>query len=158
MVEVSRRAATAHLLERARHVDTDTVPCRPGRPALQSAHADFGRVGGPMKRSVGIAAAAGLVLAGTVALTMAPASAATTGCRAVYSVPNQWPGGFIGSVTVTNLGDPIANWVITWDFPAGQQLVSGWNATWSQSGAHVSAAAPPFSGGPLGTGASVTVG
>jgi len=111
-----------------------------------------------MKRSVAIAAAAGLVLAGTAALTMAPASAATTGCRAVYSVPDQWPGGFIGSVTVTNLGDPITNWVITWDFPAGQQLTSGWNATWSQAGAHVSAASPPFSGGPLGTGASVTVG
>lgn len=111
-----------------------------------------------MRRSVAIVAVAGLVLAGTVTLTMLPASAATAGCRATYTVSNQWPGGFIANVAVTNLGDPISNWVITWDFPAGQQVVSGWSGTWTQSGAHVSVSNPPWGGGPLGTGATVNVG
>jgi len=111
-----------------------------------------------MKRSAAIAAATGLVLTGTLALTATPADAATTGCKAVYAVQNQWPGGFVASVTVTNLGDPIANWVITWDFPAGQQLTSGWNATWSQPvGTHVNASSLAYNGS-LGTGATATIG
>ena len=111
-----------------------------------------------MKRSVAIASVAGLVLAGAVALTMLPASAATTGCRATYTISNQYPGGFIANVAVTNLGDPIANWVVTWDFTAGQQIVQAWSATWTQSGPHVSASNPPWGGGPLGTGGTVNIG
>jgi len=110
-----------------------------------------------MKRSAAIAVAAGLVLAGTVAMATASANAATTGCRAEYSVASQWPGGFTGNIAVTNLGDPIAHWIVTFDFPGGQQLTSGWNATWTQSSAHVSAAEPSW-GGPLPTGGTVNVG
>ena len=110
-----------------------------------------------MKRGVALVAAAGLVAAGAVTLTMVPASAATTGCRAVYTVPNQWPGGFTANIAVTNLGDPISNWVITWDFGAGQQVTSGWNADWSQSSVHVMAASLSWNGS-LGTGATVNIG
>jgi len=111
-----------------------------------------------MKRSAVVVAAVGLLLAGTATMTMTPAGAATTGCRASYTIPSQWPAGFTANVAVTNLGDPISNWVVTFDFAAGQQVTQGWNATWSQSGAHVTAASPSWSGGPLGTGATVTIG
>jgi cellulase/cellobiase CelA1 len=109
-----------------------------------------------MKRSVAIAAAAGLVLAGPVVLTMAPAGAAAIGCRAVYTLSSTWSGGFTASIAVTNLGDPINNWVITFDFDAGQQVTQGWNATWNQSAPHVSAASLPWNGS-LGTGTSVSI-
>jgi hypothetical protein len=110
-----------------------------------------------MKRSAVIVAAGGLLLAGMVTLVMTPAGAATTGCRATYTVPSQWPAGFTANVAVTNLGDPVSHWVVTFDFAAGQQVTQGWNATWSQSGAHVSAANPGW-GGPLGTGSTVNIG
>jgi len=111
-----------------------------------------------MKRSAAIAAATGLVLTGTLALTATPADAATTGCKAVYAVQNQWPGGFVASVTVTNLGDPIGNWAVTFDLAAGQAVALGWNATWSQPvGTHVNAASLAYNGS-LGTGATATIG
>ena len=110
-----------------------------------------------MRRSAAILAATGLVLAGAVTLTVTPADAAAVGCRAVYTVPSQWPGGFTGNIAVTNLGDPLSNWVITWDFGAGQQVTSGWNAAWSQSSVHVKAASLSWNGS-LGTGQTVNVG
>jgi cellulase/cellobiase CelA1 len=111
-----------------------------------------------MKRSAAITAVAGLVLAGTMTLGTAPAYAATTGCRAVYTVLSQWPGGFMASIAVTNLGDPINNWAVTFDFGAGQVVALGWNATWSQpAGAHVSAANAPYNSS-LATGATATIG
>lgn len=110
-----------------------------------------------MKRSTAIVAATGLVLAGAMTSAMTPADAATVGCRAVYTVPNQWPGGFTAGIAVTNLGDPISNWVITWDFAAAQQVTSGWNAAWSQSSVHVKAASLSWNGS-LGTGDTVNIG
>src|SRR5690242_19109840 len=100
--------------------------CPPPRPAVQSAHADPDTGRTSMKRNAAIIAATGLVLAGATALAMTPAHAATVGCRATYTLPNQWPSGFTANIAVTNLGDPISNWVITWDFAAGQQVSSGW--------------------------------
>jgi hypothetical protein len=110
-----------------------------------------------MKRSAAVAAAAGLVLAGTVTLAMAPAGAAASGCRVTYTVSNQWPGGFTAAIAVINLGDPVTNWVLTFDFAAGQRVTQGWSAAWSQSAAQVSAASLPWNGS-LGTGASVGIG
>lgn len=67
------------------------------------------------------------------------ASAAAAGCRVDYQVTNQWQGGFGANVTVTNLGDPISGWALTWSYAAGQQVGSAWNAAVSQSGAQVTA-------------------
>src|SRR5581483_9667641 len=108
------------------------------------------------RTGVAVAAAAGLALAaGAVAVTTA--SAATTGCTASYSVASQWQGGFQGGVTITNLGDQLSSWTLTFDFPAGQAVTQGWNATWSQSGAHVTAASMSWNGS-LATGATASVG
>ncbi|WKU07481.1 cellulose binding domain-containing protein [Micromonospora sp. HUAS LYJ1] len=83
------------------------------------------------------AAAATTLTAGT--LTAVTASAAAAGCRVDYTISSQWGGGFGADVLVTNLGDPINGWTLTWSYTAGQQVTQAWNATVTQSGAQVSA-------------------
>ncbi|MDI5944213.1 cellulose binding domain-containing protein, partial [Micromonospora sp. DH15] len=67
------------------------------------------------------------------------ASAAAAGCRVDYKISSQWGGGFGADVTVTNLGDPINGWALTWSYTAGQQVTQAWNATVTQSGTQVTA-------------------
>jgi hypothetical protein len=80
-----------------------------------------------------------LVLAGAVggvAATAASAQAAA-GCRVDYAVTNSWPGGFGASVTVTNLGDPLTGWQLSWTYAAGQTVTQLWSGVVQQSGAQV---------------------
>ncbi|MGQ5262989.1 rhamnogalacturonan lyase family protein [Micromonospora sp. ZYX-F-536] len=77
------------------------------------------------------------VAAGVVGAVVA--SAAASGCRVDYQVTNQWQGGFGATVTVTNLGDPVTGWALTWSYGAGQQVTQAWNAGVGQSGAQVTA-------------------
>jgi hypothetical protein len=67
------------------------------------------------------------------------ASAATAGCRVDYTISSQWSGGFGANVSVTNLGDTINGWRLTWSFAAGQTITQAWNAVVSQSGGAVTA-------------------
>jgi lysophospholipase L1-like esterase len=106
-------------------------------------------------------AIAGAVVVGvTAALTAAavtvPAQAAV-GCRVAYQVTNQWSGGFGANVSVTNLGDPVPSWRLTWSFAAGQKVTQLWNGTASQSGARVQVDSVGWNGR-LGTGASAGFG
>src|SRR5438477_3710037 len=102
--------------------------------------------------------AVGLLMAGGLAAVTLPASAATSGCSVNYVVQSQWPGGFTGSVSITNLGSATTSWTLTFDFPTATQTVQqGWSATWSQSGAHVTAASLSWNGS-LGTNASTSIG
>ncbi|SCF01024.1 Cellulose binding domain-containing protein [Micromonospora coriariae] len=87
-----------------------------------------------------------ILLAGTTAAAVAAgtlgtvvASAAAAGCRVDYQVTNQWQGGFGAAVTVTNLGDPVTGWSLTWSYAAGQQVTQAWNAAVTQTGAQVTA-------------------
>src|SRR3954466_2208581 len=100
------------------------------------------------------AAATSLVSAGAVARVM-PASAANSGCSVTYKVTNQWQGGFQADVSFTNLGDPLTAWKLEFDSPAGQAVTQGWNATWSQSAAHVTAANMSWNGS-VGTNGTVS--
>lgn len=94
------------------------------------------------------------VAAGVVAAGGAEAAA---GCRVDYSVSSQWQSGFGANVSVTNLGDPISSWTLTWSFTAGQQVTQGWNATITQSAAQVTARNVSYNGN-LGTGAGTSFG
>ncbi|WFE52741.1 cellulose binding domain-containing protein [Micromonospora sp. WMMD1155] len=87
-----------------------------------------------------------ILLAGTTAaavvtgtLATVAASAAAVGCRVDYQITNQWQGGFGANVAVTNLGDPVNGWALTWSYAAGQQVTQAWNAVVTQSGAQVTA-------------------
>jgi endoglucanase len=80
------------------------------------------------------------------------------GCTITYKQDNAWQGGFQGSLTVKNTGSSAVNpWSVRWTWPSGVTLASGWNATVTQSGTTVTAAAPSYSPS-LAAGASVTVG
>ncbi|OWV08063.1 hypothetical protein B5D80_13500, partial [Micromonospora wenchangensis] len=99
--------------------------------------------------------AAGLIAAATaVAL---PAQAAAAGCAVDYTVSSEWGGGFGANVAVTNLGDPIDGWTLTWSYGAGQQVTQAWNATVTQSGAQVTARNVSYNAA-IGTGATVSFG
>jgi lysophospholipase L1-like esterase len=104
-----------------------------------------------------VAAAATAAVAAGVVLTGALAAHAAAGCRVVYTVTSQWQGGFGASVNVTNLGDPVTSWRLTWSFPAGQTVTQLWNGTVTQSGAQVAVVNAAWNGG-IGTGGAVTIG
>ncbi|MEU4775117.1 cellulose binding domain-containing protein [Micromonospora sp. NPDC023644] len=95
---------------------------------------------------------------GTPTATPTSSPPPTGGCTAAYRQANAWQGGFQGDLTVTNTGTATVDpWRVTWSWPAGVTLASGWNATVTQSGATVTAAAPTWAAA-LAPGASVTVG
>ncbi|MFC0527330.1 cellulose binding domain-containing protein [Phytohabitans kaempferiae] len=95
---------------------------------------------------------AALVSAGAVALASAavavalPAGAAAAGCSVNYSVSSQWQGGFGANVTITNLGDPITSWTLTWSYSAGQTVTQAWNTALTQSGSAVTARNVSYNG------------
>jgi Cellulose binding domain len=98
-----------------------------------------------------------LAVAATVGAVSATGAAAAAGCRVSYSVGSQWTGGFTGNVSVTNLGDPLTGWTLTWSFGAGQQVTQAWNAAVTQSGAQVTARNVSWNGN-LATNASASFG
>src|SRR4051794_36963845 len=104
-----------------------------------------------------IAVTATVAVAAGVVLTNGLAAHAAAGCRVVYTVTSQWQGGFGASVNVTNLGDPVTSWRLTWSFPAGQTVTQLWNGTVTQSGAQVAVVNAAWNGG-IGTGGAVTIG
>ncbi|MGW0218608.1 cellulose binding domain-containing protein, partial [Micromonospora chokoriensis] len=80
-----------------------------------------------------------VLLASTAVALAAPAGAAAAGCSVNYSVSSQWQGGFGANLVVTNLGDAVSSWTLTWSYSAGQTVTQAWNATVTQSGAAVTA-------------------
>ncbi|HTJ33014.1 MAG TPA: cellulase family glycosylhydrolase [Dactylosporangium sp.] len=112
-------------------------------------------------RTTTLAVAGGLLLAAAGAVLLPTSAQAAAGCQVTYAT-NDWTsgpgqGGFTANVTIKNLGDPLSSWTLGFTFPGGQQLQQGWSATWSQSGANVTAANMSYNGS-LGTNASTTIG
>ncbi|PZF91815.1 cellulose-binding domain-containing protein, partial [Micromonospora endophytica] len=95
-------------------------------------------------RAALLTATIGLVAAGG-AVTL-PASAAAVGCSVNYAISSEWPGGFGAGVTITNLGDPLTGWTLTWSYNAGQAITQAWNATVTQNGAQVTARNVSYNG------------
>jgi arabinan endo-1,5-alpha-L-arabinosidase len=90
----------------------------------------------PGRRALLAAGLAVTVTAGTVAVTMEAGAAA--GCRVGYVVTNHWPGGFGADVQISNLGDPLNGWRLTWTFGAGQVITQMWGGVPAQDGSRVS--------------------
>ncbi|WP_454042459.1 rhamnogalacturonan lyase family protein [Cellulosimicrobium sp. Marseille-Q8652] len=97
------------------------------------------------------------VLATGVGVTVAQPASAAAGCRVDYTVTHQWGGGFGADVTITNLGDTVDGWTLTWSFDAGQTVTQAWNAAATQGGAQVSARNVSHNAG-IATGASTSFG
>ena len=96
-------------------------------------------------------------LVGGVVATTTTADAATTGCSVAYKVASQWQGGFGGEVTITNLGDPVNGWTLTWSYSAGQTVTQAWNATVTQAGTAVTAKSVSYNAA-IATGGTATFG
>ncbi|WBB91059.1 non-reducing end alpha-L-arabinofuranosidase family hydrolase [Verrucosispora sp. WMMC514] len=86
------------------------------------------------------------LLASTALAVAMPANAAAAGCSVNYAVSSQWPGGFGANVTITNLGDPLTSWTLTWSFGAGQTVTQSWNTTLTQSGTAITARNVSYNG------------
>jgi endo-1,4-beta-xylanase len=74
--------------------------------------------------------------------TTSPSPTATSGpggCTATYSIVSQWQGGFQANVTVQNGSAARTSWQVSWSFANGQAITQLWNATYTQSGANVTA-------------------
>ncbi|MGC5033626.1 non-reducing end alpha-L-arabinofuranosidase family hydrolase, partial [Micromonospora sp. DT229] len=98
------------------------------------------------RTNVLLASAGVALLASSVAIVAMPASAAAAGCSVRYEVPSQWQDGFGANVTITNLGDPVTSWTLTWSFGAGQRVTQFWNTELAQSGTAVTARNVSYNG------------
>jgi endoglucanase len=111
----------------------------------------------PRGRTLGVAGAVGALVAGGLILAPMVNASASAGCRVTYTA-NQWPGGFTANIAITNLGDAVNGWTLGFAFPdSGQKVVQGWSATFTQSGANVTAKSMSYNEA-LATGASTTIG
>ncbi|MFG1675435.1 cellulose binding domain-containing protein [Micromonospora sp. NPDC049282] len=82
----------------------------------------------------------------------------TGACQVTYAISGQWPDGFQGDVTVRNTGTtPVNGWTLRWSFADGQQINQAWGATYTQSGAQVTATNVAYNGA-IGPGGTVTFG
>ncbi|MFI6236877.1 non-reducing end alpha-L-arabinofuranosidase family hydrolase [Micromonospora sp. NPDC050784] len=92
-----------------------------------------------------VAAGIGLLVSSTVVAAL-PAVAAAEGCSVNYAVSSQWQGGFGANVAITNLGDPLSSWTLTWSYGAGQTVTQAWNTSLTQSGSAVTARNVSYNG------------
>jgi hypothetical protein len=81
--------------------------------------------------------AAGAVSWASPPLTVTTGSPAESTCTVRLSNVNDWSSGFVGAVDITSTR-AISDWTLAFDWPTGrQQVASGWNATWTQTGSAV---------------------
>lgn len=106
----------------------------------------------------GLAAASATILCAGLVVVGADQAFAAAGCKVVYTVPSQWPGGFTGNVSITNQGDALTAWNLEFDFGhSGQKVTQLWNGKVSQTGQHVAVANENWNGN-LGAGATISFG
>ncbi|HZP54134.1 cellulose binding domain-containing protein, partial [Actinocrinis sp.] len=93
-------------------------------------------------------------------VTFAVPPPANASCAVHYAVSNSWPGGFGGSITLTDKAATAINgWTLTFAWPAaGQGVQSGWNGTWTQSGSTVTVASANWNGAIAANGGTVSLG
>jgi cellulose binding protein with CBM2 domain/fibronectin type III domain protein len=69
-------------------------------------------------------------------ITFTTATPPTSTCAVTFTDSTDWGNGYVGGVDITNTGTtPVDAWTLTFDWPtAWQQVSSGWNANWTQTG------------------------
>ena len=115
----------------------------------------FGQVRLSSRRAL-VAASVAVIASGLAAVAVSQAHAASS-CTVAYQVQNDWGAGATINLTITNSGPAITSWTVGFAFPSGQTVTNGWNATYTQTGANVTAASLSYNGS-LATGASTTTG
>jgi hypothetical protein len=90
--------------------------------------------------------------------TPTPTPTQGSGCSVHYTVTSQWPGGFGGSIVITNTGNTTINgWSLAFSFPNGQTITQLWNGNYTQSGSNVTVNSLSYNG-TLAPGATVNPG
>jgi endoglucanase len=80
-------------------------------------------------------------------------------CAVAYRVTNQWGGGFVAEVRITNAGPTAVNgWSLMWTFANGQTVTNLWSGVPSQTGAKVTVTNMPYNAVIGANGGSVTFG
>jgi hypothetical protein len=60
------------------------------------------------------------------------------GCRVSFSNGTPWNNGYVAAITITNTSSTTVNgWSLAFTLPAGQTIISGWNATYSPASGNV---------------------
>ncbi|MEU7870620.1 cellulose binding domain-containing protein [Dactylosporangium sp. NPDC049140] len=92
-------------------------------------------------------------------LTFRTGAPATSTCSVKFADANDWGNGYVGNIDITNTGTAaINNWTLTFSWPTGwQSLSSGWNGTWTQTGATVRVTPADFNTN-LAPGATTSIG
>ena len=71
---------------------------------------------------------------------------------------NSWSGGFQAQVVISDTGGSASSsWTANWTWPGPQQVSSGWNGVFSESGTNVTVTSEPYNGS-IAPGGSVTIG
>jgi hypothetical protein len=99
-----------------------------------------------LRATIALASTGVALLVAGAAVVALPAGAAAAGCSVNYAVSSQWQGGFGANVSITNLGDPLTSWTLTWSFGAGQTVTQAWNTSLTQSGSAVTARNVSYNG------------
>jgi glucose/arabinose dehydrogenase len=86
----------------------------------------------------------------------ASVSPPTGGCAVRWEV-NDWGGGFVVNVTVTNRGPALNGWTLAWTFAGNQRVTNFWQTRLTQTGTAVSAANETYNAN-LGSNGTVTFG
>ncbi|HZM75010.1 MAG TPA: cellulase family glycosylhydrolase [Candidatus Limnocylindrales bacterium] len=87
-------------------------------------------------RNAFLAGTAAALACAALAIIVPTMARAAVGCTVTYQNTNAWQssptsGGFTTTLAITNLGDPITRWTLTFTMPAGHTRTGGWNAVYS---------------------------
>jgi hypothetical protein len=99
-----------------------------------------------LRATVALVSTGVTVVVSAAVVVALPAGAAAAGCSVNYAVSSQWQGGFGANVSITNVGDPLTGWTLTWSFDAGQTVTQAWNTSLTQSGSAVTAKNMSYNG------------
>ncbi|WP_328650233.1 cellulose binding domain-containing protein [Micromonospora sp. NBC_00330] len=75
-----------------------------------------------------------------------PPPTGTPGCTAVYSVQDQWNGGFVATVSVTAGTTALTGWRVTLTLPSGASVSSLWNGVGSGTSGTITVANQSYNG------------
>lgn len=78
------------------------------------------------------------------------------GCTVTHRVVSQWSGGYTGEIVITNRGQLLNGWTLTFSAP-GVSVAQGWNGTWTDTGDVVRVSNASWNGS-LPTGGTTTIG
>ncbi|GAA3814854.1 cellulose-binding domain-containing protein [Cellulomonas soli] len=89
------------------------------------------------RRRALVAAVSVAVAVGGLTVAAVAATSTRTGCVVDFAVDSRWSSGYTGDATITNTGERVDDWVLTWTFVSGEQITQGWNGSFTAAGADV---------------------